>query len=159
EVRGRVSRVLRRTPGRDVPRYPRGLRLGRDAGPRPRRRFRSVTARLNPGNTPIPEPDRQAGELDQGRGHHRRVRAGRVGAGRGRGLAHHQDDRRRRMTRGSVEHAVLAELLAEIRALQTNSTAAWAAVKSGITNQVLSSGVVRLSTDGQVSENYTAPFG
>jgi hypothetical protein len=58
-----------------------------------------------------------------------------------------------------MEHALLAELLAEFRAAQANSTEAFARFRSSITNDVLDSGLYVLDSNGLATASYQTPYG
>ncbi len=59
----------------------------------------------------------------------------------------------------TMEATLLAELLEEIRLQRAQTTSELARLRSGIVNDVLSSGLVTLDVNGQYTESFMTPFG
>jgi hypothetical protein len=59
----------------------------------------------------------------------------------------------------TMEATLLAELLEEIRFQRAQTTSELAKLRSGIVNDVLSSGLVTLDANGQYTESFQTPFG
>jgi hypothetical protein len=59
----------------------------------------------------------------------------------------------------TLEATLLVELIDEIRSLHATSTQELARLRSGIVNDVLSSGLVILDANGQYTESFFTPFG
>jgi hypothetical protein len=59
----------------------------------------------------------------------------------------------------TMEATLLAELLEEIRLQRSQTTSELAKLRSGIVNDVLSSGLVLLDAGGQYTESFFTPFG
>jgi hypothetical protein len=61
--------------------------------------------------------------------------------------------------RRTMQDALLAEMLAEVRAERSNSTETFAQLRSSITNDVLDSGAYVLDGNGLVTQAYQTPYG
>lgn len=63
------------------------------------------------------------------------------------------------MSNRTMQDALLAEMLGEFRAAQTQQTDFWAKINGGLTNQTLSSGLHVIAAAGHWTESFTLPFG
>lgn len=63
------------------------------------------------------------------------------------------------MNTRTMEQAVLAEILDELRSNRANSTEYFARLHSSITNDVLASGLAKFDSNGLITDSFRAPYG